>query len=261
MLRKKVKVVIPLYTERLTDKNEKSFLHNIEVLSRYPIVLLLPNGVSADYYTSRCPKAEVVRVDEGWLGCKNGIAGYNQMMLSEEFYKLFTDTEYILICQTDVWIFRDELEQWCDRGYDYIGGPWPKRPIYNQPLIRHYLKLRRWLFGRRRRLLRQMGFNQVGNGGLSLRRVDAFIRSCGANREHIDYFKRNRGMLFNEDWYWSIVPKDIHRPKLKEALGFAFDIRPEMCYQLSEGRLPFGCHGWFKRRNYHFWQPIIEPQQ
>lgn len=60
-------------------------------------------------------KVNYMPVSDTWLGVRNGIAGYNQMMLSREFYQLFNDTEYLLICHTDAWIFRDELEDWCKK--------------------------------------------------------------------------------------------------------------------------------------------------
>ena len=30
----------------------------------------------------------------------------------------------MLIVQTDAWIFKDELQKWCNMEYDYIGAPW-----------------------------------------------------------------------------------------------------------------------------------------
>lgn len=57
-------------------------------------------------------------------------------MLSAEFYERFLAWDYILLCQTDAFVFRDELADWCARGYDYIGAPWPLRPIYSNPLYK-----------------------------------------------------------------------------------------------------------------------------
>ena len=257
MERYQVKVVVPIYAEQLDHNEHKSLCRTVAVLGRYPIVLLAPEGLDVSALEAEFPMCDVVRVTDEWLGRKNGIDGYNRMMLSREFYEMFADCDYILICQTDAWIFRDELEQWCSRAYDYVGAPWPKRKVYDNPLIKCYLRLRKWLFGSPRRILRQEGFDRVGNGGLSLRRVAAFVAACDRYAEIIDYFKCHHGTRYNEDWFWAIVPKEFVYPTLHEALRFSFDIKPEVCFELTRGELPFGCHGWSKPRMYGFWRPII----
>ena len=257
-MKKKVLVVVPVYTETLGGHDEKSLRQAVKMLGRYPITLLVPEDLNTSMLQEQFPGLSFTRVSCEWLG-RCGIEGYNRMMLSHEFYEMFTDYEYILICQTDAWIFRDELEQWCDAGYDYVGAPWPKKKKYDLPLVRHFLMIRRFFFRSKTRIIRQQGYNKVGNGGLSLRRVDAFIASCHRHAEVIEIFKRKEGMCYNEDWFWSIIPDDLKYPTLEEALGFSFDIRPEACYELAGGKLPFGCHGWFKKRHIGFWKPIIEP--
>ncbi len=253
----KVKVIVPIYTETLKGRELLSFRHNVEVLSRYPMAIVAPEGLNVEAIEREAPNCEVIRVTRDWLG-SNGIAGYNHMMLSKEFYNLFSDCTYILICQPDAWIFKDELEQWCDKGYDYVGAPWPKRKLYNLPIIKQYLWLQHELFSRPNRLQHQDYFNKVGNGGLSLRRIESFVEACDVYRNVIKDFKANRGMKWNEDWFWSLIPKDFHYPTFDEALDFSFDVHPAICYKLNNGRLPMGCHGWFKRRNLPFWKPIIE---
>lgn len=66
-------------------------------------------------------------MSDEWLGHKNGIAGYNRMMLSAGFYSCSAITNISLICHTDAWIFRDELADWCRRGYDCVAAPWVRR--------------------------------------------------------------------------------------------------------------------------------------
>ena len=257
MEKRKVKVVVPVYKPRLEGRELRSFKHNAEVLKRYPMVLLAPEGLNVEELLKEVPECEVVRVTPDWLG-RNGVDGYNRMMLSKEFYALFDDSEYILICQTDAWIFSDRLEEWCDYGYDYVGAPWPKRRVYNLPIIKQFLWLRRKLLGGGDRILRQDYFGRVGNGGLSLRRVSSMISACERYADRAQEFKENKGIVFNEDWFWALVPKEFKYPSFDKALEFSFDSHPDLCYKLAEGRLPFGCHGWFKRRNIEFWSPLIE---
>lgn len=262
--RYKAKVVIPIYSDELSERERMSIRNNTSVLNRYPIVLVMPHGISGDEALRQIPagvSCEIVRVSDEWLGRRNGIAGYNRMMLSAEFYDLFSDAEYILLCQTDAWVFRDELEQWCDEGYDYIGAPWLKRDIYGWPVIRHYLALRRMMLEHGMKLLRQSRFEKIGNGGLSLRRVDSFREACRAYREQIEYFTGRTHHLYNEDVFWALIPKGFRYPTVRRALDFSFDTNPAYCYKLTDGRLPFSCHAWSKSRYYKFWQRFIDPHR
>ena len=250
----KVKVVIPIYRDSLDELERKSLINNINVLKRYPVVFLLPEGTAAPAQTEGY---DVIRICRDRLGTELGLAGYNRMMMSGDFYRLFDDCDYILICQTDAWIFRDELEAWCNKGYDYIGAPWPKRAVYNMFPINLWLKIRKLIFGRNSRPLRQDGFNRIGNGGLSLRRVESHIEACERYADRIEEFCKHRHHLYNEDFFWATVPREFRYPSVEEALGFSFDVKPALCYKLSGGKLPFGCHGWYKKRMYGFWRDFI----
>ena len=106
--------------------------------------------------------------------------------------------------------------------------------------------------------MRQDYFYKVGNGGFSLRKVSSFIKACDTYKERIEEFNNNRGMIYNEDWFWALVPKEFRYPSFNEALGFSYDSHPDLCMELNNGKLPFGCHGWFKKRNYDFWKKFIE---
>jgi hypothetical protein len=77
-------------------------------------------------------------------------------MCSIGFYEVFRQYEYMLIYQLDCWVFRDELEMWCDKGYDYIGAPFFVKWFVDRGIY-------------------------VGNGGFSLRKISNII----------EYLKRN----------------------------------------------------------------------
>ncbi|MEG1622519.1 MAG: DUF5672 family protein [Alistipes sp.] len=251
----KVKIVMPIYSTAWTDVEWQSLQQTVKVLCRYPIVFLVPENMDVTAIDHAFSGHAILRVSEEWLGTKNGIAGYNRMMMSKAFYDLFAGTEYILICQTDAWIFRDELELWCDKGYDYIGAPFPKRPLYDLLPVRWYLALRRKMT---KGLLRHNLMGRVYNGGLSLRRVASFRHACSTYESAMHSFLENDHHLYNEDVFWSLIPAEFAYPSVSEALAFSFDIKPDYCYQLTKGALPFGCHGWFKPSVYAFWEPIIK---
>ena len=158
-----VRVVVPVYRE-LTPDEESSLRNNVRVLAAWPFTVLHPRGVTPPA-CCRELGLETRAVGDEWLGRRNGIAGYNRMMLSEEFYASFPDTEYILICHTDAWIFRDELGDWCRRGYDCVAAPWLRRPLYDLPLVKQYMQWREQMKRRRGEASRQVLYGRVGNGG------------------------------------------------------------------------------------------------
>ncbi|MEG1885865.1 MAG: DUF5672 family protein [Alistipes sp.] len=252
-----VKVVIPVYKPTLSEQEHASLAQTAAVLGSYPLVLLKPCGVDTSAIVAEFPQLKTLEVSDEWLGVKNGIDGYNRMMLSKEFYDLFPDTEYILICHTDAWIFRNELSAWCERGYDCVAAPWIKRGLYEQPLVKHYMLLQRWFADKSGLLTRQVIYNKIGNGGLSLRKVESFRAVCEMQGDAIEHFLSSRHHLFNEDVFWAVIPLSFKYPTVSEALRFAFDTNPVYCYKLSGRKLPFGCHSWSKPRMYRFWHFFI----
>ena len=117
-----VKIVIPLYRLPLSQAEETAIKHTARILQSYPICFIIPEGLPKAPLERLIPQAGIMSVSNHWLGRENGISGYNDMMMSKDFYSLFADTEYILVCQPDAWIFRDELEKWCRKSYDYSKG-------------------------------------------------------------------------------------------------------------------------------------------
>lgn len=252
-----VKIIIPIYTLPLKKEEDIALAHTIEILNKYSFVFLKPEELDISSLSARYPQAEVMSVSSNWLGLKKGIAGYNEMTMSQKFYDLFSDCEYILICHTDAWIFRDELEDWCKEGYDLIGAPWPTRPRYRHFPLKQYLKLKK-AFSSKDKILHQDMFDHIGNGGLCLRKVSAFSKACAKYKKEIDLFNSKTDVLYNEDLFWALVPKEFHYPNTETALKFSFDLKPKLCYTLNHKRLPMGCHGFNKPKRKDFWEKFIK---
>ncbi len=253
-------VLIPLYKSELKAEEVASIQNNLKMLgNRYPVSFLVPEGADFSAVEARFPGIEIRRVKPTWLGTRCGIAGYNRMMLSAEFYAAFTEYDYMLICQPDVWLFRDELARWCARGYDYIGAPWPEKPIYKFAPVRLYLKLRH-LVANHEKVLRSDLFNRVGNGGLSLRRIAPFVAACERYAAEIERFLGHDHPLYNEDTFWALVPEGWRYPSADEARLFSIDLKPDLAMKLNGGRLPFGCHGWFRPERRPFWEGYLGSQ-
>ena len=252
-----VKVVIPIYRAELKDWERASLANTMQVLAAYPIVWLKPEDVDLHDLTALYPQAEIMNVSSEWLGTKNGIAGYNRMMMSESFYDLFGDTTYVLICHLDAWIFRDEVLRWCETGYDLVAAPWPTRPRYNYFPFKQFLQLKKYLFASKR-IIRSQMYGKIGNGGLCLRKVEAFKVACRSYASEIAYFlSKPEDGLYNEDIFWALIPKELKYPTVEEALQFAYDLKPKVCHYLNHKQLPMGCHGFMHKSRIRFWEPFI----
>src|SRR5690606_20423643 len=104
----------------------------------------------------------------------SSIDGYNQLMLTPDFYKTFLDFEFILICQTDAYVFKNDLDFWLDKGFDYIGAPWldSKNKFFNHQWRFAFNQVKK-IFGSKEK--RYTHINKVGNGGFSLRNTNKFF--------------------------------------------------------------------------------------
>jgi len=73
---------------------------------------------------------------------------YNDLLCSYDFWSNIKEknAKYVLIFQTDTLLFKNDLDEFME--YDYVGSPWSVK----------------W-----------MGMLEVGNGGLSIRNVDAML--------------------------------------------------------------------------------------
>ena len=103
-------------------------------------------------------------------------------------------------------------------------------------------------------------YGKIGNGGLSLRKVESFAAACCKYSEQIEQSFSRGGHLNNEDVFWATVPQEFRYPEWQEALGFAIDTNPKYCYNLRQQQLPMGCHSWSKPRMWKFWKDIIKEE-
>lgn len=250
-----VAVVIPMYRTSLDAYEELSLRNTYKVLADYPIIVAHPQGLQLDKIAERYPQLQFMAFSPSFF---KGIMGYNRLMLSPVFYDAFSSYQYILICQLDAYIFRDELTEWCQKGYDYIGAPWLRREVYNLPLVKQWMWAVRTFQHAQGKRSKQDLYDKIGNGGLSLRKVESHRRAVREYAELIaQYVAREKKMhLFNEDVFWALEPKEFVYPSADEALLFAFDKYPDLCYRKTRGQLPFGCHAWYKRKMKKFWDSI-----
>jgi hypothetical protein len=259
-------VVIPVYQTKLAPHEQVALDRCISVLKKHPIILVTPHRVDTQRFGDQYPdiKREIFK-DEFF----DGVAGYNRMLLSDEFYERFSQYEFMLIHQLDAFVFSDQLLNWCSRGYDYVGAPWlpwGRGRAFNLPQrismgIRG--KLYRWLdiHHRDSKLIHYLQLRySVGNGGFSLRRIAAMRQALSALPNRVESYRRGTRLSWGEDIFFCIEANRYRRhvkvPSLLEAVHFAWEINISAALQLSEGKLPFGCHAWDKLHREE-WRPIF----
>lgn len=254
-------VIFPVY--KLLNNIEISvFDQAIKMTENYRHVFIAPQSMTFDSSFDKFKSIEIVRFNDHYF---ESIKGYNRLMLTKEFYRAFSDYEYMLIHQSDAYIFKAELNYWIERGFDNIGAPWIKPgKILLTDFYKQVIKLLPFLFSKnakRRYYVR----NNVGNGGLSLRKISTFIYVL----DHISPDRLNRYLKsderdYNEDVFWSLEAPLVHQsmkiPKWEEALSFSFERGSEWSYKRVGHKLPFGCHG-FARYESKFWEQYIPALQ
>lgn len=255
----RLSVVVPVYRATLDPYEAISLDRTFQVLSGQHLVMVKPEGLDTSTLEARYPFSAVETFAPDYF---RSVQGYNRLLLSTGFYERFLASEYLLICQLDVFVFRDELASWVGRGYDYVGAPWLSSTAVSARL--HWLKMHasKLLLGVQDKVYRYETRNRVGNGGFSLRQVATHHRLSVEMKAHIEHYLRNQGTHhFHEDIFWSIEPGKKgfpHRtPGVEEALAFSFDINPDRLYALAGQRLPMAAHGWYKGRHLEFWAPHV----
>lgn len=188
-------------------------------------------------------------------------------MLSQDFYSRFHNSQFIVVCQTDVVLFHDNLDYWCSLNYDYIGAPWLPAPgdVEGWNLARRAIyKLRRgWarLRGGFHTVLLKW---KVGNGGFSLRRVEAMLRVLDQHPDKMAEIAKNANhTACFEDVVWSVRvnelwPATLNIPDYTTAARFAFEGHPEMAMRCTNGELPMGAHAFYRHRNRKFWSQFLD---
>ena len=63
-----VKIIIPFYKETLKDWEKVALANNMEKLSNYPVVFLIPEGLNISAYDQAYPQSESISVSTDWLG-------------------------------------------------------------------------------------------------------------------------------------------------------------------------------------------------
>lgn len=237
-----VAIVVPFHKATLAANELLSLQRCRDVLKSYPRFLAVGDSLETQALQQVDAALQVARFPDRYFASWQG---YNLLCRSPEFYERFLGYKYILIYQLDCYVFRDELQDWCAKDYDYVGAGWPR--------YEHLMESKKWYV---KAPFLKLLLSRTAQGGFSLRRVSAFYN---ASRRQAWLLKCIRNLP--EDVYWSSIGQRLHYPfktvGIKESVKFAFDASPELCFHISGGQLPFGCHGWYGKHA-AFWKDKIE---
>lgn len=192
-------IIVPIYRE-FKGTEEKSLNQLFKIINNFDIICICPEYLDISFL-KKYSFYEIKQLED-----KNfvNIEAYNHLMLSANFYEMFTDYEFMLIYQLDAWCFRNRLKEWCNKGYDYIGAPWTD--------------------------------GKIGNGGFSLRKISTCIKIMSDKNKLKEWLSKPSG-FHNEDGYFSWYG-GLNLPQCSEAINFSI----ETYYNGVDLNELFGCH-------------------
>jgi hypothetical protein len=263
-------ILIIAHKAELTGAELESLRQCYKVLGNFPIQLVCPEGLDVSAYKQVNKNAQITFIDPVW---QSTYRNFNLLKMDKLLYRMFSKYEYILFYELDAWVFKDELQSWCEKGYDYIGAPWfeGEPPTESSAMM--------W----------------ARNGGFSLRKVSTLLRIA----KRIDRVKKFRKFWYSsklqaavrfekllsaygprlkivnstelpkilydcyelhEDHYWADIVAsvfaDFHIAPVEEAIQFSFEVNPALLYKMNHHTLPFGCHAW-EKYDPAFWKEFI----
>ena len=236
--KQKVAIVVPVYKASLSETDKIALSQLQRVLGAYPKIFLAPASLSFDY--GKLGKGfSVERFPDEFF---QNPQMYSILLLRKAFYERFLGYEYILIYQTDAFVFSDRLQEFCAMGYDYIGAP----------------------IGRYAPTWHAVGA-RVGNGGISLRRVSACLRMLDRHEDWLyEDLPMQEAFFACEDAFFGACGRwdaTFRVPDVSTALAFAVqDCLQHAAKRMKEGWRPFGCHAWLAGAEKDVWKFVIEAE-
>lgn len=256
-------IAVPTHRPEISKNEEIALRQLVSVLGHYPIRIICPRSMDTSAYRKISRDFQFDKVPDFWM---KSLYTYNCLMLSRYFYRKFLEYEWLMIYQTDAFVFSNQAEHWMNQNIDFIGAPWFDGHDTAE--------------GSRSDLI--VG---AGNSGFCMKRVDSFLRVLyektlpdrlyryARNVYHtlkrdgakpaVDAALSGQELFYfsYEDVYWAkSVPARFPWFRVAppaQAMHFSFEDRPRTLYRRTGNQLPFGCHAW-ERYDFEFWRPFIE---
>lgn len=215
-MQKRLIVLIPVYRPELEPLEVLSLTSIRKYCHAYPLYFLASEGLRITH-----PSAQGIPYLYLPKEYFDGFAGYNRLMMSTLLYERIAEYEFCLIAQLDVLLFHDKIEQFLDLPLDYIGA-------LDEYVLPEFPKERVQCFAL--------------NGGLSLRRIQAFRTFLKAHAEEVAAWKGTEDNFFS--LMGSRYPEEIRLASRKDCLSFSRNHYPRRYDVETHGQVPFGIHGF-----------------
>ena len=204
------------------------------ILGKYDICFIVPDSLRISIQC-KYPASRIETFNEDYF---SNVYKYSELLLDLSFYKKFSNYEYMLIYQTDAFVFQDKLTTFVEEGYDFIGAPVAKE---------YWAHLN----------------NRIGNGGFALRKISTVCDFLKNKDKYIkdwreEYPEENPVTILQyEDMFFAYCMEKniehIHIPTVERALDFSIDYNINGIFNNLSQHIPFGCHRWYKYRCKEWW--------
>jgi hypothetical protein len=165
-----VAIVVPMYKPLLDPDEEISYRHLVHFLGGFDKYLVSPESLAVTL-----EGFGVKRFRDEFF---HSTATYSALLISPEFYRAFSGYKYMLVYQLDSLVFSDKLLDWCAKDLDYVGAPWFSED--GADFVEE---------------------SAVGNGGLSLRKIESFLRVLEARGAAAELDKYHDAICAALPWY------------------------------------------------------------
>lgn len=167
-------------------------------LGDFPITFI--KGVSftkTQELTDFCPSADFVSFDDRYFSSRTG---YAKLLLGNELYHNFGWSRYLLICEMNTVITRNELAYWCRQGYDFI-QPLPDFMAKQPASFSVQKRFNTQNFIREN----QDDLNSFSRAsGISLRNIEAFQKLIKGKKRSVSRFLSSAERLENDAIFWEL---------------------------------------------------------
>ena len=203
-------IATPIWRSRPTD-SENAFLRRTDRTNQeVDRWLCAPDDLDVGFYARKFPDWRIQRYPKQAF---TSVTAYSKWLTAPDFYRSVDAYEFVTICQLDAVLIKD-ITGVDMLGIDYLGSPWVPPIKVLTVGTRIYVasacdgKHGMWVTQRLGRSLR------VGNGGLSIRRVEAHITAA--------------------EWLTHKVPERYRDHTLEDVLLCAFASRTGMRIALAD---------------------------
>ncbi len=225
MMKEPVTILIPVFSLPLTAVAMNSLATVQAHLGDFPITFIKGESLTQiEELAEFCPSADFVSFDDRYFSSRSG---YAKLLLGTELYQYFGWSRYLLICEMNTIINRNELAYWCRQGYDFI-QPFPDFRVQNSADLGFKKRFDTRTFVQQKDPEMKV-FGQVS--GISLRNNEAFLKLTNRKRRAIHRYLVSASDLENDAIFWEFyvnrwwpelnTPRALSRKRFAQSAIFA----------------------------------------